>query len=495
MRDFDLDSVGADRLLPFRYRRVDESFFLTSGLGEWVILEPAEFTAFVQGELPTDGARFAELAAKGFIAAEIPPEAYRDRWWEKREHTQSGPNLHAFVLTERCDHRCQYCHASVVGMDRVETDMSKETAERCVDFALKTTAPQVTIEFQGGEPLANWDVLEHVVVYAQQQNRTVGKDLAFSLVTNTTMMTEERLDFLVENRVQICTSIDGPQAVHDKVRITKSGSSWENACRWVRRINERYAALGLDSHLYRAEALPTITRHALPYHRELIDTYVDLGCRAIFLRNLDPFGLASVTSDKLGYPTSEFLEFYERAVDYIIELNRQGVQVMERLAAIMLAKMIGAGDPNYLDLRSPCGAAIGQLAYHPSGRLYSCDEGRMVAASGDEAFCLGHVGETEYGALMESPRVRALVTASTVDALPGCESCAYAPYCGVCPVHSYATQGSIQGRMPSSSWCEKHMGVFDYLVRKLARADEKDMAMFQRWATNRRLDHFLQPTT
>ena len=57
--------------------------------------------------------------------------------------------------------------ASVVGMDQVETDMSAETAERCVDFALQTSSPGLTIEFQGGEPMANWAVLQRVIEYAQ----------------------------------------------------------------------------------------------------------------------------------------------------------------------------------------------------------------------------------------------------------------------------------------------------------------------------------------
>jgi len=487
-----LDTLKPDRLHPVRFRKVGPSWFVSNDLAEWVILGDAEFKDFLSGALPTDGARFQELAEKGFVAGEMAVAEYRRRYWSRRRHTFAGPNLHAFVLTERCDHGCQYCHASVVGMGRTDTDMSVETAEKCVDFALQTSNPGLTIEFQGGEPLASWPVLCHTVEYARRQNERLGKDLAFTLVTNMTFMSEEKLDFLLANRVQICTSIDGPQAVHDKVRISSiEGGSWQNATRWVKRITERYGELGLDPELYRTEALPTITRHALPYPKEIVDTYVAMGCRAVFLRNLDPFGLAAVTSGKLGYPMSEFLAFYKTAVDYMIELNKRGVQVMERLASLIMSKLLSGDDPNYLDLRSPGGAAIGQLAYHPSGRVYSCDEGRMVGASGDDAFHLGDVRENTYDEIMSGPRVRALVTASTVEALPGCASCAYNPYCGVCPPYNYATQGSIHGRIPSSSWCEKHIGIFDYLAGRLDNADADELAMFERWATNRRLEHFL----
>jgi uncharacterized protein len=188
----------------------------------------------------------------------------------------------------------------------------------------------------------------------------------------------------------------------------------------------------------------------------------------------------------------EFLEFYKNALDYIIELNKQGVQVMERLSAIMLSKMIAGYDPNYLDLRSPGGCVIGQLAYHPTGKVYTSDEGRMVAAMGDEFFLLGHVDDLDYREMMGSSRVRAMVLASTNEGLPGCSTCAYKLYCGQQPEYNYVTQGSLQGRMPESSWCQKHMGIFDYLVRRLKDADEEERAILERWTINRAQDHFLQ---
>ena len=376
--------------------------------------------------------------------------------------------------------------------------MSASTAEKCIDFALQTTSPALTIEFQGGEPMANWPVLKHAVGYAQQASGARGKALSFTLVTNMTLMDEERLEFLIANRVQICTSLDGPADLHDRVRImrgTRGGSSFEHASKWMRRVNERYRELGLDPNLYHAEALPTITRHSLSRWKDIIDTYVDLGCRAVFLRILDPFGFASISNRTLGYRIEEFLEFYEYALDYICTLNKQGVQIMERLAAIMLGKMIAGYDPNYLDLRSPGGCVVGQLAYHPNGDIYSSDEGRMVAAMGDPFFKLGNVAHTTYGELMASDSARALVLASTNDQQPGCASCTYKPFCGQQPEYNYVTQGSIHGRMRESTWCRKHMGIFDMLVRRLRNAGPEERAMYERWTINRHLERFIQPVT
>src|SRR5258706_6204900 len=105
-------------------------------------------------------------------------------------------------------------------------------------------------------------------------------------------MDEEKLSYLVDHKVQICTSVDGPEPLHKKQRVLAGGNSHAITCRWIERINKAYVDLGLDPSLYHVEALLTTTREALSYPREIVDTYFSLGCRAIFLRPIDPFGFA-----------------------------------------------------------------------------------------------------------------------------------------------------------------------------------------------------------
>jgi sulfatase maturation enzyme AslB (radical SAM superfamily) len=243
--------------------------------------------------------------------------------------------------------------------------MSKETAEKTIDQILSGTSPAVTIEFQGGEPLVNFEVVKHTIEYALAQNESVGKTIEFTMVSNLSMMTEEKLEYLIEHRVQICTSIDGP---------------------WIKRINVAYEKMGLDPTLYHVEALLTTTAATLPLWKEVVDTYVELGCRALFLRPVDPFGFAEKTAHKVEYPRAQYMEFYRNAVEYMLELNKQGVQILERFAAIFLTKILGGEDPNFLDIRSPCGAGIGQVAYNYDGRIFTCDEGRMMHEMGDSSF-------------------------------------------------------------------------------------------------------------
>jgi len=87
--------------------------------------------------------------------------------------------------------------------------------------------------------------------------------------------------------------------------------------------------------------------------------------------------------------------------------------------------------------------------------------------------------------------VRSTILASSLDAQPDCAQCAYNPYCGICPVYNYTTQGSLHGQMRTSSWCASHMGILDYLFEKLAEADPDVLSTFDRWVSVRPRDHYL----
>lgn len=486
-----LSRRAGKQLLPFRMRRVGAANVLSNDFGDHVFLDDAEFARVMAGQIEAGEPLWAKLKERNFLSAELDRQAMIERTQKKMKFLAYGPNLHILVVTLRCDHGCSYCHASRAPMSATETDMSIETAERSVDFAFESTSPGLTIEFQGGEPLVNWPVVEHVIEYALQKNALARKALSFALVTNLSLMDEDKLDYLIKRRVQICTSLDGPEDLHNEIRVFKDGNSHANAVRWMKRINERYGELGLDQKLYKVEALPTITRQSLGRGREILDHYVEVGCHSIFLRHLDPFGFAAKTRRRLGYNMSEFLEFYEDSLDYVMELNRQGIDFIERTAAVFLARIVAHLEPNFLDIRNPCGAGIGQLAYNYDGRIFTCDEGRMVDEGGNSCFALGNVADTGYQEAMASPTVRAMSIASTLQAQPGCDNCVYLPWCGICPVHNFVEQGTIQGRMADSSWCQKHMGILDLLMKKLHRADPHEMAVFERWTQVREQPHFL----
>jgi uncharacterized protein len=479
-------------LAPFRYREVGGDVLLTNMLGDWVFVTKDEFSAMAKGEVSPGSALYDKLAAKNFVRDKVDVAKAAERFAYKKRFLSYGPNLHVMVVTLRCNESCVYCHAARADMDQVHTDMSKETAEKAVELALQTTSPGVTIEFQGGEPLVNFPVVKHIIEYALAKNRAYGKQLEFTMVSNLALMDEEKLAYLVDHKVQLCTSIDGPEALHNKQRILAGGNAYQSAVKWIRRINEAYEKMGLDPVLYHVEALLTTTRNLLPYPKEIVDTYVDLGCRAIFIRPVDPFGWAEKTEKTIEYPRAKYMEFYRAATDYIIELNKKGTQVLERYAAIFLTKILGDDDPNFLDVRSPGGAGIGQIAYGSDGRIFTSDEGRMLDATGDPMFQIGDVRTSTYRQLMTHETVRALTLASNLVVQPDCTNCTYNPYCGMVPEQAYRTQGSIFGRMRENQLCMVHKGIQDYLFNLLRENDPTTVEILKRWTTVRERTHFIQ---
>lgn len=477
----------------FRFREVGEQVVVTSVEGEWIVLDRPEFRAFATGTIERGSELDRRLQAKNLVREHFDVRRAAEAMARRRRFVHGGPNLHLVVVTLRCNETCVYCHASRADLDAVHTDMTPEIADATVDMILRSTSPHVTIEFQGGEPLVAFPIVQRIVERALAKNRSLGKQLEFTMVSNLALMDEAKLAWLLAHRVQICTSIDGAKALHDKQRVLPMASSWDAAAKWVARINAAYGEAGLDPTLYHVEALLTTTRETLARWREVVDTYVALGCRALFLRPVDPFGFAEKTRRVVEYPRAEYLAFYRQALDYIIEQNRAGVEILERYAAIFLTKILTGDDPNFLDIRSPGGAGIGQLAYNYDGRIYSSDEGRMLAAAGDPTFLLGDVQASSYREIVGHPTIRAMSLASNLDGQPDCIDCAYVPYCGTQPEHNHKTLGNMMGRMRESSMCAVHKGIQDILFDKLATADAETQEILRRWTTIRPREHFLQP--
>ncbi len=488
------EPAGVAGLPPFRFRRLGERVLLTNDGGDHALLSVGEFAALAEGTLPAEAGCRKALREGGFLDGARTPEETAARLARRKAYCGVGPYLHVLVTTLRCNQACLYCHASRVGINAAGVDMSEATADRAVDVALQSPSPEITFEFQGGEPLANWPVVKRVVDRALDLGRAEGKTILFSLVSNLSLMDDEKLEFLVDRGVQICTSLDGPQDLHDANRPLAGGSSHAETVRWMERINAAYAARGLDTDLYHVEALLTVTRQSLGRARDIVDEYVRRGLKALFARPLNPFGFAQRTWERIGYGTTEFLGFHREIMDLVLAQNREGTQIIERLAAIFLAKILSGGDPNYLDIRSPCGGGIGQLAYGHDGQVFCCDEGRMLHQMGDSSFRIGALESEGYGDLVENETVRAVCVASCLEAIPGCSDCAYLPYCGTCPVFNYATQGNLFPRTPENEKCRLHMGILDHLFHLIAGNDPSLTPIFARWVEPRDRPYFAHET-
>lgn len=459
------------RTLPyFSFRRLPGGqVLLSNDPGFTVLLTAAEFRKFSSGTLPEGGKAYKELASKGFVREMTDFEACAAAGARRNAFLGAGPGLHILVLTLRCNHKCLYCQSGAVGAAGRGTDMSRAVARKSVDFALRSTNPSVTIEFQGGEPMLNWDTLKDAIVYARKRSRGQGREVRLALVSNFSLMTKEKADFLLANEVSLCTSLDGPADLHDRNRVFGGGDSHSETVRWLKYFSEKAKKQPRDYRVFEPSALLTVTKYSLGREKDIVDEYLRRGLKDIFVRPLAPIGFARGLWPRIGYSASEFSRFYRNMLDRMLKLSSAGRKIRERNAVIMLEKIVNGTDPGYLDMRCPCGAAIGQLAYNYNGDLYTCDEGRMVGWEGDDLFKVGNVLRDSYRKVMLSPATRACAAASNLESQPACSRCAYKPFCGVCPVYNYETQGSLWGDMPSSERCALSKGIFDALFALLAK--------------------------
>ena len=457
----------------FNFKEFRGEVLLTNDLGRYVFLKPTVFKRFLSGELDESSAEGQALINAGIAYTETGLEFLERNKWDllnAKRHMATATSLHIFVVTTACNMNCIYCQANN-GTSTPNCYMNERTAEKAVDIALQSPEYSLSFEFQGGEPLLNSPVIKHIIEYAEEKKQ--GKDIKYNVVSNLTLLTDEMLDFLEDHHVSISTSVDGNEMLHNMNRPYKAGGGTFGKVREeIRKIKDRGMGVG---------AIETTTRYSLPYAREIIRTYLDLGFESIFIRHLTRLGKAAKCWNEIGYDAQEFLDFYRGAVDEMIRLNKQGIHIQEQHAAILLKRINNAG-VNYMELRSPCGGGIGQMAYFADGRVFTCDEGRMMAEMGTDAFLLGNVYSNTYNELVSAKTCRAVCAASTLETIPSCCDCVYQPYCGTCPVVNYALTGDIIEKTPRSFRCEVYSGMLDHLFSLIMENNPETIDILNRWS-------------
>lgn len=486
-------------LLPFRFKRLSGSqggategrgdVLLTNLVGEYIILSGSDFEAFRQKRLPVTSSVFQKLLAKHFVRGDSPAqlELLASRLWTKKSFMVGFTKLHIFVLTLRCNASCVYCQVTRQNEDAPRSyDMSPEVARASVDMMMKSPSRSITVEFQGGEPLLNFDVLKEVVLYTEVKNAALPeglkKDISFVVCTNLSRLTDDMLTFFKAHGVGISTSVDGPATLHDSNRAR----SLKHACHRVVEKNLRWAqeALGRSQ----VSALMTTTRQSLGHAKEIIDEYLRLDLGSIFIRALNPYGYATKTGRAIDYTVPEFVEFYKTAFDYIMAVNRTGRVFPEAYAGLLLKKILTPWTVGFVDLQSPTGNGFAVTVYNYDGDVYASDESRMLFEMGDAQFRLGSVLEDSFEDIYFGQAMQLIASTGVAECLAGCESCVYVPYCGADPIRHYATQHDAYGNRARSTFCQKNKAIFDFLFEKLRHLSPQDEDILWSWLTDRSVE-------
>jgi uncharacterized protein len=469
--------AGPYRLMPFRFGHLrNGNVLLSNQSGEFLTLGSSTFNEFVAGRLEVGSPAYFDLKSRNFLTHTSSANTLRvaaSQWRTKKAFMEGGPKLHIFVPTLRCNQSCGYCQASRASSVAPGVDMSRENASLAVQLMLSSPAQEITMEFQGGEPLLAFDLVKWMVVETLEGAAKAEKSVNFVICTNLTLMSDAHLAFFKEYGVAVSTSLDGPAEIHNRNRPITGSAAYDLVIRNIQRCHE---VLGEGS----VSALMTTTAHSLGRSQEIIDEYLKLGLRSIFLRELNPYGFAAKSSKGLGYSTETFIDFYVEALDYILQLNRNGVHFIESHASVLLRKILTPFGAGFVDLQSPTGEGFGVVLYNYDGGVYASDEARMLAEMGDPAFRLGSVAD-KWTELLFGETMQCIAAAGVAEALPGCCDCVYVPYCGADPIRHYRTQGDLVGHRPSSSFCRKQKAIFDILFELLDSGNPQTMEVFLSW--------------
>ena len=468
------------KLLPFKFSELDsDRYLLTNIAGEYLILKKEALESLVNHKLSSDDEAYINLRARQFIQDEhnqVATELLSLKVRTKFRSLSQFTSLHIFVVSLRCEHSCPYCQVSRQSEDRQSFDMTPEIADKALDLVFRSPSQMVKIEFQGGEPLLNFGLVKYVVTKAIEINKEKQRNLDFVIATNLALINPEILNFCKEFGIHISTSLDGPQDLHNKNRPRPGKNSYEKTIEGIQLSRE---ILGRD----RVSALMTTTEASLGRVKEIIDEYLDLDFGGIFLRHLSPYGFAIKTKSYLAYSTDRWLEFYKEGIEYIISLNKKGIDFREYHACTVLTKMLTCNNPGFVDLMNPSGIGIAAAVYNYDGTVHPSDESRMLAEMGDDTFKLGHVLTDSYEDIFGSEALLKPLEESFTLSAPMCTDCAYEPYCGAEPVYHHGIHKDFLGRKPDSDFCHRNMSIFKYLILRMEQ-DPFTKSLFMNWANH-----------
>ena len=444
----------------FNFKQWKDKMLLTNEQGRYILLGKRDFLNLVNKRYDLLSKEILQTLKDRFFIYDIDEDVFIEKvanaYRDNKQYLFSATSLHIFVMTNACNMCCVYCQAQDSAQEK-KGKMQEMTAKAAVDIALQSPNEYLTFEFQGGEPLLNFETIKYIVEYSEQNKNH--KQIQYSLVTNTLLLNEEMIQFFKKYDVSISTSLDGCKEVHNSNRPKIDGDgTYDYVSRNIKWLQSNDIQVG---------AIETTTKISLKNAEKIIETYHNLGLNHLFIRPLTPLGYAKEHWAEIGYEPEEFLKFYKQCILILLEHNRNGIRMSEGHARIFLKKILTGYSENYMELRSPCGAGIGQMAYYYYGNIYTCDEGRMVAEMGDQMFCLGNVNYSTYDDLMENRVCKVTCQASVLESLPGCCDCVYHPYCGVCPVISYASDNSIYTRESNVYRCKIYKGILDILFEIL----------------------------
>ena len=369
-----------------------------------------------------------ELYRQGLLFSEDGYERFSDMM------VNSPVKAMCLNVAHDCNLRCEYCFAAKGDFGCGRKLMPLEVGKKAIDFLITHSAGRHNLEmdFFGGEPLMNWDVVKELVLYAREQEKLYNKNFRFTITTNGLLLTDDKIDFINREMSNCVLSLDGRKEVNDRLRVRVDGTGCYDQI--VPKYQKLVAQRG-DKDYY---ARGTFTKYNLDFTEDVLHM-ADLG--------FDQVSVEPVVSDeKLDYSIKtedlpRVFEEYERLANALIRRRKEG----RGFNFFHFMINLNQGPCAIKRLRG-CGCGNEYVAVTPEGDIYPCHQ-----FVGDEQWKMGNVLEDSFDLSMKERFVKANVYSK-----PECKNCWAKFYCsGGCNANNWQYEGDILHSHPISCELEK----------------------------------------
>lgn len=360
-----------------------------------------------------------ELVEDGQLFTEDIYEPFVEKFKEKRQTVVKALCLH---IAHDCNLACKYCFAEEGEYHGRRALMSFEVGKKALDFLVANSGNRVNLEvdFFGGEPLMNWDVVKQLVAYGRSLEKPNNKKFRFTLTTNGVLLNDEVMEFVNKEMSNVVLSLDGRKEVNDRMRPFRTGKGSYDL------IVPKFQKLAESRNQTNYYIRGTFTRNNLDFSED-VKHFADLGFKQMSIEPVvgpeeDPYSIREQDLpqimeeyDKLAL---EYIDRYKKGngfnfFHFMIDLT-QGPCVYKRL--------------------SGCGSGTEYLAVTPWGDFYPCHQ-----FVGNEDFLMGNVDEG-----IIKPEIVKEFGNCNVYSKEKCKNCFAKFYCsGGCAANSYNFHGTI----------------------------------------------------
>ncbi len=409
-----VDEVAYDIIERYEQYERDE-------ISEYILTKYADRADVTAADLADCFEDIEELKAQGKL---FTPDTFAPMAGALKQKTSGVVKALCLHVAHTCNLNCAYCFASQGKYQGDRALMSLEVGKRALDFLVEHSEGRrnLEVDFFGGEPLMNFQMVKDLVAYARSIEGAAGKNFRFTLTTNGVLIDQDVIDFANKEMSNVVLSLDGRKEIHDRYRVDYNGKgSWEKI---VPKFQDLVRQRGGKNYYMRG----TFT-HANPDFVKDIEEMLSLGFNELSMEPVvcAPDDPSALTEQDLPI----VLEQYEKLAELMAQKRKAGKPFTFYHYMIDLK-----GGPCIYKRVSGCGSGTEYMAVTPWGDLYPCHQ-----FVGDEAFKLGDIWQGVTNTAKQEE-----FAACNVYSRKECNDCWAKLYCsGGCAANAYHATGSVTG--------------------------------------------------